>query len=116
MHLSYTDTSTVSKWTETRFNMTNVNMEIHRVHRTTIFERMVCSTQTMHLSCTKISAISKWTETSIHLSLNTLEYHRVRPKRFLSLWYILRNHAATLRQISTISKQTKMSIHLSLVP
>jgi hypothetical protein len=63
-----TNTNTVSKWIEMRFHMTDVTLEIHQVHPTTISERMVCSTQTVHLTCTKISTISKWTETSIHLS------------------------------------------------
>jgi hypothetical protein len=31
MHLSCTDTNTVSKWIETRFHMTNVTEKIHRV-------------------------------------------------------------------------------------
>jgi hypothetical protein len=31
MHLSCTDTNTVSKWIETRFQMTNVTEKIHRV-------------------------------------------------------------------------------------
>jgi hypothetical protein len=37
----------------------------------TIFEPMVCSTQTVHLSCIKISTISKWTKRSFQLSLVT---------------------------------------------
>jgi hypothetical protein len=32
MHLSCTDTKTVSIWTETRFHMTHVTEEFHRVH------------------------------------------------------------------------------------
>jgi hypothetical protein len=32
MHLSCTDTNTVSKWTKTRFHMTHVTLELHRVH------------------------------------------------------------------------------------
>jgi hypothetical protein len=32
MHLSCTDTKTISKWTETRFHMTHIIEEFHRVH------------------------------------------------------------------------------------
>jgi hypothetical protein len=32
MHLSCTDTNTLSKWTETRFHMTHVTKEFHQVH------------------------------------------------------------------------------------
>jgi hypothetical protein len=32
VHLSCTDTNTISKWIETRFQMTNVTEKIHRVH------------------------------------------------------------------------------------
>jgi hypothetical protein len=32
VHLSYTDTSTISKWTKTRFHMTHFTLEFHRVH------------------------------------------------------------------------------------
>jgi hypothetical protein len=31
VHLSYTDTTTVSKWMEMRFDMTNVTQQIHQV-------------------------------------------------------------------------------------
>jgi hypothetical protein len=32
MHLSCTDTNTISKWTKTRFHMTHVTLEFHWVH------------------------------------------------------------------------------------
>jgi hypothetical protein len=32
VHLSCTDTNTVSKWTETRFHMTHITKEFYRVH------------------------------------------------------------------------------------
>jgi hypothetical protein len=31
MHLSCTDTNTISKWTTTRFHLTHITLEIHRV-------------------------------------------------------------------------------------
>jgi hypothetical protein len=54
LHLSCTDTNTVSKWTKTRFHTTHITYEFHRV-RPKLF---------MHLSCVKISTISKRTEQS----------------------------------------------------
>jgi hypothetical protein len=32
VHLSCTDTNTISKWTKTRFDITHVTLEFHRVH------------------------------------------------------------------------------------
>jgi hypothetical protein len=32
VHLCWTDTNTISKWTKTRFHMTQVTLEFHRVH------------------------------------------------------------------------------------
>ena len=32
MHLSCTDTNTVSKWNEVRFHLTHDNLEFHLVH------------------------------------------------------------------------------------
>jgi gamma-glutamylcysteine synthetase len=32
MHLSCTDTNTISKWTKMRFHMTHITLEFHRVH------------------------------------------------------------------------------------
>jgi hypothetical protein len=54
LHLSCTNTNTVSKWTKTRFHTTHITYELHRV-RPKLF---------MHLSCVKISTISKRTEQS----------------------------------------------------
>ena len=88
VHLSCTDTNTVSKRTETRFDKDPCYLGVPSGVSKMTSEPMVCSAQTMHLSCIKISTISKWTETSFHLNLVTLEFHRVRPKPFLSLWYL----------------------------
>jgi hypothetical protein len=82
--------------------MDDVTLEIHRVCRTTISERIVW-TQTVHLSCFKVSTISKQTKMSIHLSLVTYEYHRVRPKWFLSLWYVWRKPCTYLALRLTLS-------------
>jgi hypothetical protein len=46
VHLSCIDTNTVSKWIETRFDMTHDTKEFHQV-------------QTMHLSCTDTKTVSK---------------------------------------------------------
>jgi hypothetical protein len=88
VHLSYTDTNTVSKWIDARFHMTHVTYKLHRVCLKWFPSLMVHSTQTVHLSCVKISTISKRTETSFHLSLVTYAYHQVHPKQFLMLWYV----------------------------
>ena len=80
VHLSCTNTNTVSKYYETRFHMTHVTKEFHWVRPKTTSEPMIHSAEIVNLSCVKISTISKQTESSFHLSLITLEYHRVCPK------------------------------------
>jgi hypothetical protein len=88
LHLSCTDTNTISKCTKTRFHMTHITLEFHWVRPKWFSEAMVHSEQTVHLSCIKISTIFERSGSSFHLSLVTLEYYRVRPKRFLILWYV----------------------------
>ena len=67
VHLSCTDTSTVSKQKEVRFHITqSPRSSIGCIQND--FQPMVRSTQTVHLSCVKISTISKCTEMSFHLS------------------------------------------------
>ena len=76
----------------------------------TISELVVPSAQTVHRSCIKISTISQWTKTRFQLSFVTYEYHRVRPKRYLSLWPIIRlvqtMHLSSINT-NTISKRTE---------
>jgi hypothetical protein len=62
MHLSCTDTNTVSKRTKTRFHTTHVTYEFHRVGPKLFMSLWFFSVQTVHLSCIKISTISKRTE------------------------------------------------------
>jgi hypothetical protein len=100
-HLSCTDTNTVSKWTETRFHMTDVTLEFHQVRPK--WEPMEHSAQTVQLSCVKISTISKRTKTSFHKTLVTQEYHRVCPKWFLSPWYVWRKVCTNLAPTLTLS-------------
>ena len=71
VHLSCTDTNTVSKRTETRFDKDPCYLGVPSGVSKMTSEPMVCSAQTLHLSCVKISTISKQTETSFHLSLVT---------------------------------------------
>jgi hypothetical protein len=53
----------------------------------TIFEPMVCLTQTVLLSCTDANTISLWTETRFNKTHVTEEFRQVHPKQFSSLWY-----------------------------
>jgi hypothetical protein len=85
VHLSCTDTNTFTKWIKTRFHITHVTFEFHRVRPKQFSEAVVLSAQTVRLTCVKISTISKWTESSIHWCLFAYEYDQVRAKRFRSL-------------------------------
>ena len=69
MQLYSTDTNSVFKQKEARFQMTHVTLELS-VSKT-ISEPMVRSTQTVLPSYVKISTISKRTEMGFHLILVT---------------------------------------------
>jgi hypothetical protein len=56
VHLSCTETNTVSKWIETIFHLSLV---------TYLASKMV---QTVDLSCTETNTISKWTETIFYMT------------------------------------------------
>jgi hypothetical protein len=71
VHLSCTDTKTVSKQTKMRFNMTHVTLVFYRVCPKLFLRPWYVQRKTMHLSYVKISTISKRTEMSIHSSLVT---------------------------------------------
>jgi hypothetical protein len=51
-------TTSISKHSKMRFQMSHVTYEFHPVSKT-IFEPMVRSVKTMHLSCVKLSTICK---------------------------------------------------------
>jgi hypothetical protein len=84
VHLSWTDTITVSKWTKTRFHMTHVTLEFHRVHQ----QQFLSVAQTVHLSCTDTNTFTKWTKMRFHMTHVTIEFHRVCPKWFQRLLYV----------------------------
>jgi hypothetical protein len=71
MHLSCTDTNTVSKWTETRFHKDLRHLVVPSSAFKMISEAVVHLVQTEHLSCVKIRTISERTKSSFHLSLIT---------------------------------------------
>jgi hypothetical protein len=89
VHLSCSDTNTISKRTKTRFHMRHINWSSIGFVQNDI-QAYGTLAQTVHLSCVKISTISKWNETSFHMSLIILDFHRVRAKHFLSPWSIWR--------------------------
>jgi hypothetical protein len=71
MHLSCTDTNTVSKQEKSEISQDQRHLGVPSVASKMVFVPMACTTQTMHLSCVKISSISERIETSFHLSLVT---------------------------------------------
>jgi hypothetical protein len=68
VHLSCTDTNTISKQSKMRFQMTYVTLEFHQVCQKRFSDTMVRSAQTLHLSYVRISTISKQTKTSFQLN------------------------------------------------
>jgi hypothetical protein len=111
MVLSYAETNTISKWTETRFYMTYFHLGVLSGVSKMISKLTVCSEQTMHLSWMKISTISKRTETSFHLSLVTQEYHSVHPKQFSEPMVCLGQIVhLSCTETNTISKKDRKEI------
>ena len=102
MHLSCTETNTISKQTKAILDDTH-HLGVLSGACKLIFKHMVCSIQTLHPSYMKISTISKQILSSFHLSLFTYEYHRVLPQLFLSLWCIRRTPCTYLTLKLTLS-------------
>ena len=89
MHLSCTNTNTISKRTN-QIPHDACHPGVPSGVSNTISEPMVRSAQSVNRSCVKISTISKRNKTSFHFSFVTKEYHQVRSKRYMSLWYVWR--------------------------
>ena len=103
MHLSCTNTNTISKWTDQDFTRPTSPRSFPSGASKMIFEPMVRLAQTVHRSCIKISTISKRIKMSFQLSFVTYEYHQVRPKQYLSLWYVWRKPCTYLALTLTAS-------------
>ena len=86
MHLSCTDTNTVSKWTD--LSLEPRHLGVPSGASKMISEPMVCLAQTVHLSFTDTNTVSKWKEERFHMMHVTKEFHRVRPKWSPRLGYI----------------------------
>jgi hypothetical protein len=103
MHLSCTDTNTVSKWKEVTFHLTHVALEFHRV-RPKWLPSLWCI---WHKLCTYLASdtntVFKWKEVIFHMTHVTLEFHRVRPKWLPSLWYIWHKLCTYLATTLTLS-------------
>jgi hypothetical protein len=96
MHLSCTDTNTVSKMPKQDSPWpTSPRSSIGCIQNNLLGLWYV-----RHKQCTYLVSIlalsTKRTKTSFHLCLITSEYHRVRPKRLLSLWYVQRKQCTYL--------------------
>jgi hypothetical protein len=63
VHLSCSDTNTVSEQTETRFHMSHVTYEFHQVRPIRFLSLWYVLVQTVHLSCTNTNTNSKQIET-----------------------------------------------------
>jgi hypothetical protein len=104
MHLSCTNTNTVSKTDRNKIphgpRYQGVPLGVSKMTS----EPKVRSAQTVHLSCVKISIISKRTKSCFHLSLVTYEYHWVHRKWFLSQWYVWCKPCTYLAPTLTLSQ------------
>jgi hypothetical protein len=99
MHLSCVEINTISKQTKTRFHLTHITLEYHRVCP----KWFPCVLYVRHKSCTEINTIFKQTKMRFHLIHVTYEYHRVCLKWFTSLWYVHRKSCTNLAPSLTLS-------------
>jgi hypothetical protein len=109
MHLSCTDTNTVSKSKEERFPITHVTKVFHRVR----LKRFMSLWYVQRKLCTNLGsrlALSP-NRPSFHLSLVTLVYHRVPSKWFLSRWYVWRKLCTYLAPTPTLNPNRKKIPH-----
>jgi hypothetical protein len=90
VHLSWTDTNTISKWTKTRFHMTHVTLEFHRVHlkwflRLWYFWHKPCTylTSRLALFSNRLNRAST-SASSPRCTIGCVQ------KQFLSQWYVQR--------------------------
>ena len=115
MHLSYTDTNTVSKWSKTRFHMTHVTKGFHQVRPKQFlsvwYVRRKLSTYLvpiLALSLNRPNRASTWASSprsSIgHVQNNLLAYGTLAQTM---------NPSST--DTNTISKWTKMRFHMTHV-
>jgi hypothetical protein len=89
VHLSCTDTNTVSEQTKTRFHMTHVTYKFHRVHQKLFMSLWYVRCKPCTYLCADRNTVSEWTKTRLHTTHVTYEFHRMRPKLFMSQWYVL---------------------------
>ena len=68
VHLCCAKTNTISKRTETIFNLTYITLEYHPGVPKAISTPVLYSVQTVHLSCAEINTVSRWIETSFLLT------------------------------------------------
>jgi hypothetical protein len=105
MHLSCTNTNTVSKRKEVRLHMTHVTLVFCQV-RPKWFPSLW---YVRHKLCTYLTSRLALPPNgpSFHLSLITKEYHRVRAKWFLSQWNVWRKLCTYLAPTLTLSPNRK---------
>jgi hypothetical protein len=116
VHLSCTDTNTVSKWIKTRFHMTHVTGEFHHVHLKwflslwyVLRKPSTYLSSTLTLSPTRSKGDSTW-PTSPRSSISCIH------NDFCACGTFGANCAPIYISISTISKLTKTRFHMTHSP
>jgi hypothetical protein len=115
VHLSCNDTNTVFKWTKTRFHMTNVTLEFHRVHP----QRFLSLWYVWHKPCTYLmlrSALSPNVSKEVplepcHLAVPFGASKTIPEPIICSAQIVLLSCTDT----NTISEQTKTRFHMTHV-
>jgi hypothetical protein len=105
MHLSCTNTNTISKWKEERFHMTHVTKEFHWLRAKQFLSLCYIRRKPCTYLGSRLALSPSWP--SFHLSLITSKYHQVRPKRLLSRWYVRRKLCTYLAPTLTLNPNRK---------
>jgi hypothetical protein len=115
VHLSCTDTNTISKWTKPRFHMTHVTLEFHRVRPKQFLRLWYVRNKTCTFLASRL-ALSLNGSNRGSTSANHLGVPSGAPKMISQpMVHSVQTVHLSCVKISTISKRTESSIHLTLV-
>jgi hypothetical protein len=115
MHLSCTNTNTISKWIETRFHMTKVSEEIHRVHP----KWFLSLWYDWRKPCTYLAPIlthlqTDWNEIPLN-SRHLCVLSGVSKMIFGPMVHLAQNMHLSGTDTNTVSKWTEMRFHVTHV-
>jgi hypothetical protein len=115
VHLSLTDTNTISKWTKMRFHIDPCHLGVPPGVSNMISEPLVRSAQTAHLFCVKISTISNELNQASTWASSPRSTIGCVQNNFWAYGMFSTNRAPILNRHQHFSKWTKTWFHMTHV-